>query len=227
MKKQKNFTLIELLVVIAIIAILAAMLLPALSAARDKARQAQCIGKLKELGMLLNMYMDDNDNSMYLWDTTATKQWYTEVKEIPKTSNRVHYTCPVRPVASLSNQAYGINCGWPKDQLGEYRFKIDGKDYFWLNMKKSTKPSQHVILADSGTKANPRAQYLMAARDAQMGGSAAPYLLRPITERHGRSGNILLLGGHVSSTIDPAGINAMKWSGFQHIMTLNGTPKKL
>ena len=69
--RRAGFTLIELLVVIAIIAILAAMLLPALARAKDKARTAQCLSNMKQLQLCWHMYFSDNNDLLPLNGATA------------------------------------------------------------------------------------------------------------------------------------------------------------
>jgi len=59
-KRREGFTLIELLVTIGIIALLAAFIFPALARAKDKARAIQCVGNLRQWGLALRMYADDN-----------------------------------------------------------------------------------------------------------------------------------------------------------------------
>ena len=75
---KKHFTLIELLVVIAIIAILAAMLLPALSAARTRARNASCMNQMKQIGLYLVMYCNDYDGWTPQQDTGNCHQTGTD-----------------------------------------------------------------------------------------------------------------------------------------------------
>jgi prepilin-type N-terminal cleavage/methylation domain-containing protein len=74
-KNQRNvtaFTLIELLVVISIVALLISILLPALGAAREAARRSQCMANLRQIGLGMNMYANDNRDAMILHTEGST-----------------------------------------------------------------------------------------------------------------------------------------------------------
>ena len=89
-KTVAGFTLIELLIVIAIIAILAAILIPVLSAAKKKAAQSTCINNLKQLNTGMSMYVDDNNmafpgisSRMYGFQTPDWVYWRTNTTLYP------------------------------------------------------------------------------------------------------------------------------------------------
>jgi prepilin-type N-terminal cleavage/methylation domain-containing protein len=91
--KRNGFTLIELLVVIAIIAILAAMLLPVLSRAREKARTASCINNLKQMGLAMKMYQEDYDHRIYVY-AGAAGYWPKALYDLGYIRNWGIFRCP-------------------------------------------------------------------------------------------------------------------------------------
>ncbi|MEJ2704099.1 MAG: prepilin-type N-terminal cleavage/methylation domain-containing protein, partial [Sedimentisphaerales bacterium] len=73
MKKSKGFTLIELLVVIAIIALLLAILMPALQRVRKQARAVACLANLGQWGLMFAMYCDENDGNFFTGELNGTR----------------------------------------------------------------------------------------------------------------------------------------------------------
>lgn len=197
-----GFTLIELLVVIAIIAILASMLLPAISSAKRKAQDVQCLNRLKQIGVYSLLYAETHNGRIQVSDPLQiTNTWASILAEDQNISAREVFVCPIYPPRTFTNwfRTYGAR----KDPPEEASKGLFGEI---LMVNSVQRPSDYLHVADT------------TSRGRQGIGGEQFHFFRLTAEkevhaRHGGNANGLFIDGHVETAgqkrLEQLGITAL------------------
>ena len=232
-RKPMGFTLIELLVVIAIIAILAAILLPALNSARERGRSASCINNLKQISNALFSYQDDNEGYCphANYSKTIYYSWNTKLMPYLGYSGTVStwegnpnpyefpvMLCPSQPEETLNN-LMGWKASYCVNGSGTSGKKIAlfPNDHSYSGIKISSLRNPSVVSAVlestfvSGSRIYRRANY--SDYEQTKCASAVELNSKGIATRHSGNNNMTFFDGHVESYqfSYPVNINSDFW----------------